>query len=208
MTKLTSKMLLELAAELEKKETPDTPRQHTTKRQQNAEATLEYIRNNGGATIKELRKALKVSEASVFNYLNDLDKDGKIERHGRRPVRYFLAGTVAKVEENKEISDAAEKILQYASDNVGKKFSVHQMSKDIGYNQSYVNKIVKDLKKRKLLASDFNRGSLDVQRKASKKTSQPERDPLMEQIDFLAWQYIKGTKDANLLSFLSWLEKK
>lgn len=61
---------------------------HTQKQQDEKqvrkEKILEIIREKGSVTNNDIETALDVSDASVTNYLQELEREGKIEQFGER----------------------------------------------------------------------------------------------------------------------------
>lgn len=61
---------------------------HTEKqqneKQSRKERILTMIREKGSVTNNDIEKALDVSDASVTNYLQELEREGKIEQIGER----------------------------------------------------------------------------------------------------------------------------
>jgi len=54
----------------------------TVRKKKNKEKALAFIRERASASNEEIRRHLGVSSRSVVNYLDDLEKEGKVEQIG------------------------------------------------------------------------------------------------------------------------------
>lgn len=221
MNKTVKDLLLQLANEMEKEDQPSkapAKRRGVPATRETITKVLDYVKGHGGATAKDVLEGTGLKAATVYNYLTQLVKEGQIvinKPNGIGARQYSFKGTVSKEDESDK-DTANDKILQFVSDNHGKRYSIRQMAESIGVSTRDIYYMVNKLQKRKLLEKDFNLGSepLEGEKLSSKvdKTSLPpveeKKDTLSDQIEFLAWTYIKETKDASLLSFLGWLEAK
>lgn len=201
-------------------EKANRPPRSTKVARQKRQAILDYLAENGSANSYDINTVIGVKKGSTASlyYLGDLVKEDKIEFINTRPRTYSLKGTGTAV-----LEKWASDVLEFASKNVNKRFSVYGMADILNIPRGSIYRAVNALQKRNLLAKDFNMGSeplesatetapveATVELKAGEEPTEtkPKTDELFVKVEFLVWLYVKETRDTDLLHFLTWLENR
>lgn len=218
------------AAEAEPAKVKSSKGSITSKTTERQADVLTFIQTHGQVTLGEIHEHMGGARSNIFNYLKRLRAVGKVVRvNGSNPVRYSSDASVnenSNTKINRTYSDHAEAILEFVSKHVGERYYANDMFKTLGIPKGSGAVVVADLKKRGLLDKDFNLGSnpfvtgepvsdalqvgepQDLAEPNPGIPAAPIKDPLFIQIDFLAWTYIKQTRNTDLVAFLNWIEER
>lgn len=126
------------------------------------------------------------------------------------------------------IASRTEAILQYASDNAAEGFTIGKMAEDLKLTYNIAYSFVNDLKKRKMLDKDFNKGGFSTPKTSQKEVVakvKPAKkievvqddlvpkeltqvDPFVTQTEMLIFTFVKETRSTDLFEYLTWLEQR
>lgn len=181
---------------------------------------IEYLKSEGGATIEDIQKHIGYSKANTTLSLSKLVKKGTLEYTRTSPRVYSIKGFG---ESNGD--KWSGKVIDYVTANMGKRYSLQRMGRDLGMPDGVVYGVAHRLEKRGLIPHGFNLGSVEeapvpqetapkAEEKPSTETTSddkpeaPQGDSLLQQIEFLIWTYVRENRDTDVLKFLTWLETK
>lgn len=234
---LIDRFLAVLAEEEKAEDTVPVPAKHQQPKSQKArnkkkQAIVDYVSVHQNVKSGPIRTKLKIAQSTAGKLLAELVEEGALVKDNgganttyRTPMGAVPTKDVAPVAKKRTIgqptteesAQTADAILEYASKNMGKRYSVHRMGQDLQIANGNVYYYVNQLTKRGLLPKGFNQGTELLVPASNQVTAEAApvlatvdkpKDELLQKIDFLVWDYVKATRSTDVLGFLTYLETK
>jgi len=182
------------------------------------EQILAHLVQHPNKTTPQLLKKFNIANSTLHNSLHRLVSDGRVTKvpyNGRR-MKYSATPGATTKELIDELETRAERILQYVNDHIDVQYTNNQMADELGISRGSITYEVNKLLKRGLIPTDHRNGATQEEPttpEPTKETLTPAKTATNEAtlndiVETLIWEYIKATRNTDLLLFLSWLDNK